>query len=89
MAPPKGSSGAEGQEGAGEGVTYTHTEKAEVRSVSVDIDNEERYVFLLRPFPFLTLLIASFSRPAGSVPGFRPTRKVREGEPTTTRNGGP
>ncbi|KAJ9111332.1 hypothetical protein QFC20_002623 [Naganishia adeliensis] len=64
MAPPKGSSGASGAEGkeeagdGGEGVTYTHTERAEVRSVSVDLDNDER--------------------PAGSVPGFRPTRKVRE-----------
>lgn len=49
MAPPKGSSGASGAEGTeeagdgGEGVTYTHTERAEVRSVSVDLDNDERY----------------------------------------------
>lgn len=63
-------------------MTYTHTEKAEVRSVSVDVDNaEERYARCCQTsFPFSHTVRTYRSRPAGSVPGFRPTRKVREGE---------
>ncbi|KAJ9092450.1 hypothetical protein QFC21_006832 [Naganishia friedmannii] len=68
MAPPRKAAG-ETQEGQEEdednGVTFTHTEKAEVRSVSVSMDGDEE-------------------KPPGAVPGFRPTRKVREGKAQTS-----
>lgn len=63
MAPPRGSDAAAGAGGSGqqdEGVTLTHTERAELASVTMETDGIER--------------------PPGAVPGFRPTRKVREGE---------
>ncbi|GHJ87006.1 hypothetical protein NliqN6_3408 [Naganishia liquefaciens] len=58
MAPPRGSETATGSGQQDEGATLTHTEQAELASVTMGTDGIER--------------------PPGAVPGFRPTRKVRE-----------
>lgn len=90
------SSGQGEEEGEGVTYTHTEKAEVRSVSVDMDGEERYGFslpFFLfslaLSPHPFSSLLhsrsrhladLCAYSRPAGSVPGFRPTRKVREGK---------